>query len=675
MNYSSQGEIVVDTLHGTTVADPYRWLEDRNSRETNAWIADQKMRYEDYFSPMPELAGLRAKVRRYLDREMFDQPAKVGDRYFYRRRRPAEEQPSIYTCDGLGSKEHLLVDPSIGGPFATVSIRQVSENGRLLAYSVKDGGESSETIRFVDVETAQTLTMQLERGYNWGLAFTRDDSGYYYSHDALGGKGEERSHEIRYFDFDTRSSSIVFTAARSSRSRLVLFFDEQNLGAAYVHEKGNEYGLDFFLANRSQDLTWHTVFLNRENGYFPFLKNGRIFAQSFQRDRNGEIVELTPNGSEVLVIVPASTLCMRGFCIVGNALYVSYVSGQQTLTHQWTLTGEFICALPAIEEHTIEPLPAYSAGSTSLFLQAESFTRPPVILEWEPGVGRYKEWREEDGFPASTRNSVRRLSYPSKGGVSVPLSILSSDIDSTNDPRPTVITAYGGFGVPILPRFSVLGALMVELGANFAVASIRGGSEFGEEWHEAARGRKRQVAIDDLVEAAVWLSVHQIACPGRLAIFGDCNGALLAAAAITQRPQLFGAALLIAPIFDMVRYEQFGNARKWAREYGTVDNPEDFRALFLYSPYHRIQCDIDYPSILIVCGDKDQQCDPAHSRKMAARLQGREAQIKPVVVDYSAERGHCPTLPLSVRIEALARRVAFLGRGLSIDLSGECQHD
>jgi prolyl oligopeptidase len=231
------------------------------------------------------------------------------------------------------------------------------------------------------------------------------------------------------------------------------------------------------------------------------------------------------------------------------------------------------------------------------------------------------------------------------------------------------MTGYGGFGVSMTPQFSILVAMMLEAGAVFALPNIRGGSEFGKAWHEAARRRNRQTAIDDFIAAAEWLCVRRVTRPERLAIFGGSNSGLLVGAAMTQRPDQFQAVLCIAPLLDMVRYGQFDQTYKWHREYGSVDDAEDFHALYAYSPYHNVRDDVNYPSTLFVSGDKDDRCSPVHVRKMAARLQDRSGQKNKILVDYSPERGHSPTLPLSVRIESLTRRIAFLCRELGVELS------
>jgi prolyl oligopeptidase len=237
------------------------------------------------------------------------------------------------------------------------------------------------------------------------------------------------------------------------------------------------------------------------------------------------------------------------------------------------------------------------------------------------------------------------------------------------------MTSYGGFCMPVTPQYSVLALIMMEFGAVFALPHIRGGGDFGRSWHDAGRARNRPTAISDFIAAAEWLCAVGITVPDKLAIFGGSNSGLLVGAAMTQRPHLFRAVLSIAPLLDMVRYERFDQAVKWQREYGSVEIREDFHALYAYSPYHHIEESVDYPATLFVSGDNDDRCNPAHVRKMAAYLQDRPAQSNPILVDHSAERGHSPMLPLSIRIDALARRLAFLCVELGIEVSKEGSHE
>jgi prolyl oligopeptidase len=264
---------------------------------------------------------------------------------------------------------------------------------------------------------------------------------------------------------------------------------------------------------------------------------------------------------------------------------------------------------------------------------------------------------------------VRSLTFQTKDGTRIPIWLVLPSRALSSGPQPLIMTGYGGFGVPMTPQFSVLVTIMSELGVVFALPQIRGGGDFGDQWHDAARGRNRQRAFDDFIAAAEWLCATGITSPSKLAIFGGSNSGLLVGAAMTQRPDLFRAVLCIAPLMDMVRYELFDQAAKWRIEFGSVEDQGDFHALYAYSPYHHVRESVDYPATLFVTGDSDERCNPAHVRKMAMRLQDRSAQSNPVLVDYSRERGHSPVLPLTIRIDALARRLAFFATELGIQVS------
>jgi prolyl oligopeptidase len=316
-------------------------------------------------------------------------------------------------------------------------------------------------------------------------------------------------------------------------------------------------------------------------------------------------------------------------------------------------------------------LRSYTNESDALFFSHESFCEPPSIVEWREGYRSFVPLALQPLRRNERRHSVKRTVYPSKDGTAIPIWLVALEPFVAEECHPVLLTGYGGFGISMSPRFSVLVSVMLELGCVFALPCIRGGAEFGNEWHEAARGRRRQVAYDDFLAAAEWLCASGLTKPERLAIFGGSNSGLLVAAAMTQRPDLFRAVLCLAPILDMLRYERFGDASKWRQEYGTVADPDDFQALHAYSPYHRVREEVDYPATLFVTGDKDTQCDPAHARKMTARLRDRASQTNPILIDYGSERGHSAVLPLSERVDALARRIAFLSNELGIDIPTE----
>jgi prolyl oligopeptidase len=664
-------ESVTEILHGVRVVDPFRWLEDRSSDKTSSWIAVQQYLHGACFAGFAPLDAIRSRVNAFLDVEKIDQPVRLDNHFFYRRRRKHQEQPCICVRDRATDEERMLVDPSPQGPFASVAIHRVSEDGSLLAYELRHGGSDSNEIHIVDAETGRVLPDYLPVGYARGFVFSPDRSGFYYSHDQVSLTDE---HTIRFHQFGaTANAPILFRAPRTPRSRLLLSADSTHLGATYVREDGADLRIDFHVARHDLHPQWEPVFTNQLAPYWPILHHGRIFVWTEDRAPNGKLIEVAIDGTTLRVVVPEPEAPIRQIARAGDRFYVPYLVDRQWIIRSWTLEGVPTGTLPLPARGTVQMLPGLSAQSQSLFYSYESFTDPLRLCEYRPESGTTIGTTESLRSPGLKHVRVHEVWFHSKDGTRIPMSLVMRNDLALSTPQPAILTGYGGFGAAMTPQFSVLVAVLVELGAVFAVPSIRGGGEFGKAWHEAGRGRNRQVAIDDFIAAAEWLAGWNTTSPRLVGAFGGSNGGLLVAAAMTQRPDMFRAVLCIAPLLDMVRLERFDQARKWRQEYGTVDDAEDFDALYRYSPYHRIEEGVNYPATLFVTGDRDDRCNPAHVRKMAARLQSRPVQTNSILVDYSAERGHSPVLPLSVRTAALSRRIAFLANELGLPMpQGGC---
>lgn len=664
---------VEEVIHGVAVRDPYRWLEDRNLPETEEWIADQRQRCERYFAECGNLNALRNRVREYLDVEAIDQLAKAAGRYFYRRRDHGQEQACIYVRDIARGQERLLIDPSQQGAFVSVGIHRISECGSLMAYEVKHGGEDRKAIGIIDVETGSVLPDTLEMGYARGFVFNSDNEGFYYCHES---STASKDHTICLHSFhDPGTDQVVFRLTRSRGSRLILTADRAHLGAIWIHQQDSKLVADFFIAQQGQPSDWKQVFANRTLPYGPMLKYGRILALSFDGATHGKLVELDDDGCEIRTIIPEQEAVIRRLAFTRDRIFVSYLDHLIPSIQSWTLSGESRGSIDIPIDGTIQMLPNHSEFERGLFYTYESFAQPLATFEYLPEAGKSRLCHQRYSAIMQSPHLMRRVSFPSKDGTPIPMTLVALGKCDLDSDTPVIMTGYGGFGVPMTPQFSVLVSIMMEFGAVFALPQIRGGGEFGKEWHDAAKGQYRQTAFDDFLSAAEWLCADRVTNPQKLAIFGGSNSGLLVGAAMTQRPDLFRAVLCIAPLLDMLRYEHFDQASRWREEFGTVDNAEDFHALHAYSPYHHVMDGVDYPSVLFVSGDKDDRCNPAHTRKMAARMQERDARTSPVLVDYSVERGHSPVLPLSVRVEALVRRIAFLCRELKLQNPAGGSHE
>lgn len=655
---------VEETIHGVVVRDPYRWLEDRSLPETEEWIVGQQQRCDEYFAACDDLDSLRTRVRAYLDVEVADQPARVAGQYFYRRRNRGEEQASLYVRDATRGDERRLVDPADFGPFASVGIHRISPDGSLLAYELKQGGGDRKAIHILDVESGRTLSDSLEAGYARGFAFTSDLRGFYYCHEQ---RGEVECHAIRLHLFGTTEpDEVCLELKRTPGSRLALSADDVQFGAIYFHQCDGEPVVDLWTAPRTEPKSWTCVFTNRRVPLTPILMDGRLFAISYDQAPNGKLVELDVTGHELRTVIAEQEMMARQVVMAGGRIFINYFDQMAHSVYCWTLAGESLGRMNLPLYGTVRLIPPHGSEGSSVFCTFESFTKPLTTFEYETGTDELNLWHQRNIPAAPTRCVLSRQMYRSRDTTGVPITLVAHEEFDHNGPRPVLMTSYGGFGVSMTPQFSVLVSIMMELGCTFALPHIRGGGELGKEWHEAGRARNRQVAFDDFLAAADWLCEQGVTTPDQLALFGGSNSGLLVGAAMVQRPDLFRAVLCIAPLLDMVRYELFDQAVKWRHEYGSVENRQDFEALHAYSPYHRVEDKVDYPSVLFVSGDEDDRCNPAHVRKMAALLQDRAAQRSPIVVDYSEARGHSPVLPLSVRVEALARRIAFLSAELGI---------
>jgi prolyl oligopeptidase len=669
---------VVDILHGVTISDPYRWLENRQHPATVEWIRQQRTRFDAYFERLGELDGLKARILEYLDVETIDQIGRVRDRYFFRKRLVGQQQPAIYYMKENDHVERVLVDPSPLGPFASVGIHRVAPDGRLIAYELKQGGEHSKEIHVVDSNSGEMWPEFLARGLARGFAFRTSADGFYYCHEFVT-DGHETSNDYQIRCHQRGSAWVedrtLFSIPREKGGKLLLRASNGTLSAVYCHTLNGTPSIDLWVATEELDDIWTPVCCNVPAPFAPFFHRGRLFALTSSPNGNFAIAELDPaDGAVIQATVPSWRSPIRDCAIAGDRIFVTYVDHWKAIVREWSLDGKFCGEVPLDAKRTWALLPNHSPETEELFLSSQSFTEPPTLHCYRTSSQQWSTWSKRSS-PRTQKNAVTHsFTYRSKDGTSVDLALVGTEHISQLRDRPIIMTAYGASGIPMTPQFSVFVLVMLELGFSFALPAIRGGGEHGREWHDAARGRSKQRAFDDFIAAAEWLCAQGFTSPGRLAIFGGSFSGLLVGTVICQNPELFRAALCIAPLLDMLRYHLFDRASVWASEYGTAESKEDFDVLRRYSPYHQVQDDVAYPAILFVSGDQDSRCNPAHVRKMAARLQGRNVQDRAIIVDHSTERGHAPNLPIAVKVDALAHRIAFFCNELNIKLTLEEMH-
>jgi prolyl oligopeptidase len=657
-------EPVVDVFHGVSVADPYRWLEEQDSPRTRDWIEEQTRYARSYLDNLPGRDRIRARIREFLAVETYDSLQIADSRYFFRKRLPDQEQPCIYMREGADGEDQLLIDPSErgSGKFTAVKPLRVSPDGRLLLYEVKEGGERTGTFELLEIKTRKRLSDLLPRGYLRGFAFAPDGKSFFYVHEASNAQRPfYRAAYQHILGTPSLEDREIFFAGEDEKIRLGLLSDRKRLGFL-VFRFFDKTTTDIYLKSFDIEASPQPIFNRIDYSLGLHLMDDKILAITDRNAPNRRIVEirLRDNGEhEWIDIVPECDTPIMNWLVNKDSIFVSYTKDMIHRILIYDFSGKKTGEMPVRSDETVR-LVAGSRDSEELLLESESFTQSISVFRHSPKTNDRNLWTKRNISFNSADYGHDRIWFLSKDGTQIPMYVVGRRDVLKKSGNPTIMTSYGGYGVSMTPQFSVFVAFLMERGCLFALPNIRGGSEFGLEWHNAAKRHNRQTAYDDFLSAAEWLFKTGRTAPGRLAIFGGSNSGLLVGAAMTQRPDLFRAVVCMVPMLDMLRYHLFDNAHVWKDEFGTSEDADDFAVLSRYSPYQQVRDGAAYPATMIVSGDADRNCNPLHARKMTARLQAANTSEHPIFLDYSKFRGHSPVLPLSERIEALTDRMAFL---------------
>lgn len=665
---TSPAQPVTDVLHGVQVTDPYRWLEDSDSLYTRQWLSEQHAYARGYLESLPGRDGIKDRLSEFLFIEQVSRIWKLGNKHFYLRRAPEEEQPSILLWEEPSKQVTVLLNPLRLNNEAHVSldILDISNDARFLAYLARASGEDYGSLGILDVDNHNAvLRDSLSKGFLGGLSFSSDSKSFYYIHRSL---DSARPHLQAVYQHilgeSIEEDAEIFWYCEDSSKRLFLLPDPDRLKLCYV---GLTIGArqqlwDLYVHNIGEHAAPRLIAEEIEGTLFPFFADGQLFALTNLGAPNYKIVAVDierADPSDWHTVVAETKYRIQQVSTAGHLLFVSYVADLASRIDIFDLDGNFLGELPCPKNGTVS-LSAESPSSTTLFYRFSSFVQPPTTYKYDTSSGKQEIWAQAPPDGASEWITTTRASYQSKDGTFIPITLFDSKTTHTGEARPVFLTAYGGFGHSVTPQYSIFGRYLVDRGAIFAIANIRGGSEFGETWHEAAIRTKRQTAIDDFIAAAEWLIQNGLTTPGRLAIGGGSNAGLLVGASAIQRPDLFRAVICLGPLLDMLRYHLFDQARLWTGEFGSAEHYDDFIALHGYSPYHNVRDGVGYPAMMIISGDADTRCNPMHARKMTARLQQATNSGRPIVLDYKPGWGHMPVQPLTTRLSSLVDRLAFV---------------
>ena len=676
---------VVDDYNGVKVADPYRWLEDLDSPETRAWVKAEEQLTDSYLAKIPARDALKRRLTELLDYEKFGVPFRRGDRYFYSHNTGLQPQSVLFSTMGLTGEPSVVFDPNLISTNGEVSVSgyDLSPDGSILAYGLTHGGSDWVDWHFRNVATGKDLPDVLHWTKYYGPSFTPDGKGAYYSAFPPPPPGQELrardlGNAVYYHAFGASAVPDRLVFARAKRSDwqfsprvshdgrwLVIAAGEGEVG-----DKGRE---DVYLLDlKSTGATVTPLIEGFEAAYvFVGADNGLLLFQTTLNAPRGRVVAIDPaspqcaNWRQVVPEGPDAMTIDGSVSLVDHQLIVRTLHDAHTRAQIYGLDGQLRAevALPGLG----------SAGGfggeaddTETFFAFMNAVTPPTIFRLDMRSATVSLLRApKTPFDPGAFETEQDF-YPGKDGVRIPLTLVHKKGLKRDGSNPTLLYGYGGFGNSITPRFDITRAPWLERGGIFAIANIRGGGEYGEEWHRQGMRSHKQTVFDDFIAAAEWLIAQGYTSTPKLAIEGGSNGGLIVGACLTQRPDLFGAALAYVGVMDMLRFDQFGQGAGWAGDYGLPHNPEDFKALFAYSPYHNVRPQTRYPAALIITGDHDTRVMPAHSFKFAAALQNAQSGPAPVLLRVRLSTGHGSGATTAQLIDEKADAYAFLIENLGM---------
>ena len=668
----------VDDYHGVKVADPYRWLEDLDSQETRSWVdAENKVTFA-FLDSVPARSAIKERLTKLWNYEKYGVPFKEGNRYFYTRNSGLQNQSVLYTVTSLDGVPKEVLDPNTLSTDGTVALSgtQVSNDGKLLAYSLSASGSDWQEWKVRDVETGKDLSDQLKWVKFSGASWTHDDSGFYYSrYDEP--KGDSLK-DTNYFQ------KVYFHKLGTPQSADVLVYERPDqkdwLFSGSVTEDGNYLILSIYQGTDSKNRVYYKDLKNKNSEVVKLLddfdaaysfvgNNGsRFWFQTDLQSPRGKIIEIDvtkPARENWKVIVPESKEALQSSTHVNHKFILNYLKDAYTQVRIHDAAGKLVneVQLPGIG--SAEGFGG-KATSTETFYSFTGFTTPTTIYRYDTVSGKSSVFRQPkvDFNPAAFE--TKQVFFESKDGTKVPMFLTYKKGLKLDGGNPTYLYGYGGFNVSLSPAFSVGNLVWMEMGGVYAQPNLRGGAEYGEEWHQGGMKLKKQNVFDDFITAADWLIKNNYTSTPKLAIGGGSNGGLLVGAVLTQRPDLFGAALPAVGVMDMLRFQKFTIGWAWVSDYGSSDNAGEFKALYSYSPLHNIKPGTSYPATMVTTADHDDRVWPGHSFKFAAALQAAQAGPSPVLIRIETKAGHGAGKPTSKIIEEVADRWAFLVKTLNM---------
>ena len=666
---------IVDMFHGTKVLDNYRWLEDGKSPETQKWVEREMAYTRGILDPLPGRAAINQRLTDLLSIGSVTAPIIAGRHYFYTKREGMQNQPVLYVRDGVNGPDRVLVDANKLAADGTIALDWYypSDNGKYVAYGTSPSGSEVSTLHVIETKTGTLLPDTIERTRAASVAWKLDNSGFYYTRYPKKGDvpaGQEMyNRHVFYHELSNdpeNDDQPVFGQGR----------DAEDWPSVSLSNDGH-----WLLITVQQGWTKTELFLmNVKAGTPPtrittgkdFLYNGEVYNDKLFITTNEDApryrVFVADAGNydreSWKELIPQTDAVLQGTGVFGGKLFAQYEQNASSQLKLFDLDGKKLNDLPLPAIGTV-----YGSGGRwdrdEIFYGFQSFTFAPSIFRYDLKDGSTSLWTHVDAPSIDpSAYEVKQEWFNSKDGTRVPMFVVHKKGIAKNGHTPTLLTAYGGFNLSLSPSFNRPAYLWMEHGGIYAVANLRGGAEFGEDWHRAGMLEKKQNVFDDMIAAAEHLIAEKYSDKNHLAIQGGSNGGLLMGAMITQRPDLFHAVVCQVPLLDMLHYQDFQIAKLWIPEYGTSEKADDFKWLYAYSPYHHVKSGTQYPAILFMTADTDTRVDPMHAKKMTALMQSEAkngaSHTRPILLRIETKAGHGAGKPVAKQIEEFTDVYSFL---------------
>jgi prolyl oligopeptidase len=673
----------VDDYHGVKVADPYRWLEDTDSAETHDWVeAENKVTFS-YLDQIPYRGAIRQRLTKLWNYERFTVPGQEGGRYFYEHNNGLQNQNVLLVADALNAEPRVLLDPNTLSSDGTVALsgRAITDDGKLIAYGTAASGSDWQEWHVRDVDTGKDLPDVIKWVKFSSASWTKDGKGFFYSRYDEPKEGGATLRDVNYFQ------KLYFHRLGTQQADDKLIYerpDNKELGfGGFVTDDGRYLMIHVWQGTSPKNRLYYKDLTQPEaqvvkllddfDAAYNFIDNdGPVFWIQTDLDApRGRLIAIDtrhPERSNWKAIVPQGADKLESSNVVDDLFLLSYLKDARTEVRVYDLKGKLVrnVDLPGIGT-------AIGFGGKrrdkETFYAFTSFISPTTVYRYDPQAGKSSAFRQPKVDFDATQFETKQVFYNSKDGTRIPMFLTYKKGLKLDGQNPTLLYAYGGFDISMTPAFSVPTIVWLEMGGVYALPNLRGGGEYGEDWHLAGTKAKKQNVFDDFIAAAEWLIANKYTSTPKLAVRGGSNGGLLIGACLTQRPDLYGATLPLVGVMDMLRFQKFTIGWAWTSDYGSSDNPEDFKALYAYSPLQNLKPGTKYPPTLIATADHDDRVMPAHSFKFAATMQADQAGPAPVLIRIETKAGHGAGKPISKTIDEMTDEWAFVAHNLNMSVA------